>query len=197
MISSLCNHLAVIHLVDMVGRQHKNIGRVMAADNVDVLVNRVGRALVPRAFHPLLRRQQFNEFVEFTAEEAPALLDMPDQRMRLVLREYADATNAGVDAVGEREIDDAELAAERHRRFGVPSGQILQPRAAAAGEDKRERFLGQPSDKARVVGIDPANARFRIAGRRTAVVARCLHAGLPDRPITSAGLRPQTGSNNR
>jgi hypothetical protein len=24
-----------------------------------------------------------------------------------------------------------------------------------------------------------------------------LHAGLPDRPITSAGLRPQTGSNNR
>ena len=54
--------------------------------------------------------------------------------MRLVLRGDADAADAGVERVGQREIDDARLAAEIDGRLGAPVGQFLQAAAAAAGQ---------------------------------------------------------------
>src|SRR5208283_3085848 len=45
-----------------------------------------------------------------------------------------DAANAGVERVRQREVDDARLAAEIHRRLGAPVGELEQPTAASAGE---------------------------------------------------------------
>ena len=116
----------------------------MAAQEVEVLVDRVGGALVPVRGDALLGRQQLDELVEAAVEEGPAALHVADQALRLVLRADADAPDAGIDAVRQREIDDAELAAERHRRLGAPVGQRPQPPAAAAGEDHRERVVREP-----------------------------------------------------
>ena len=54
--------------------------------------------------------------------------------MRLVLGRDADAADAGIDRVGQREIDDPGLAAEIDRGLGAAIGQFLQAAAASAGQ---------------------------------------------------------------
>ena len=100
--------------------------------------------------HPLLRRHQVDELLHAAVEEAPAALDVADQAVRLVLRGDADAPNAGVHAVGQREIDDAELAAERNGRLGAPVGELLQPAAASARENQAVGVLGDDADETQV-----------------------------------------------
>ena len=112
------DHARVVHLVDVVAGQHDDVFRPDRADDVEVLEHGVRRAAVPvGAFHALLRRPQVDEFVEFAAQETPAALQVAQQRVRLVLRDDRDAADAGVQAVGQREVDDPVLAAEVHRRF--------------------------------------------------------------------------------
>ena len=95
------NHCAVIHLVDVIASQNQNIFGIMGADQIHVLVDRIGGAGVPGCFiHALLRRPQLDKFTEFTAQMTPAFLRMRDQGVRLVLGNHADAANAGIDAVG-------------------------------------------------------------------------------------------------
>ena len=55
--------------------------------------------------------------------------------MRLVLGRNADAADAGIQRVRQREIDDARLAAEVDRGLGAAIRQLLQATAAAAGQD--------------------------------------------------------------
>ena len=45
-----------------------------------------------------------------------------------------DAADAGVERIRQREVDDARLAAEEHRRLGPLVGELHQPAAAASGE---------------------------------------------------------------
>ena len=120
----LRQHAAVVHLVDVVAGEDEHVLRPAAADDVEVLEYRVGRALVPVLGDLLLRRQEVDEFVETAVEEAPATLQMVDQALRLVLRGDADAADAGVDAVREREVDNAELATKWHGRFRAPVGKL-------------------------------------------------------------------------
>ena len=67
--------------------------------------------------------------------------------MGLVLGEHAHAPYAGVEAVGERKIDDTELAAKRNCRLGAPISELFQPGAAAAGKDEGQCVSGQTADK--------------------------------------------------
>ena len=76
--------------------------------------------------HTLLRWQQFDEFPQFTAHEAPAALYMLDQTVRFVLGDNTHFANAGVDAIGQWEIDNPEFAAKRDSRFGAPLRQLMQ-----------------------------------------------------------------------
>jgi len=73
----------------------------MALDDVQVLINRVGGALIPLSLrNPLAGRQDVERLVAFGAQEVPAALQMADQGMRFVLRGDADAANAGIDGAG-------------------------------------------------------------------------------------------------
>src|SRR5262249_15235595 len=123
---------------------HQDVFRPVGAQDVDVLRDGVGGAAVPEGLvHALLRGQQVDELVGFAAQEVPAALQVAQQRVRLVLREHADAAYARIDAVRQREVDDAELAAEVHGGFGAAVRQLHQPRAAAAGQHQRYRSAGQ------------------------------------------------------
>ncbi len=85
---------------------------------VDVLIDRVGRALVPLLVDPLLRRHDVDELAQLAAEELPpAEVDVPVEAHRLVLREHQHLPQAAVQAVGQREIDDPIHPAERHGRL--------------------------------------------------------------------------------
>ena len=59
-------------------------------------------------------------------------LQVPDEGVRLVLGGDSDAADAGVQRVGEREIDDPALAAEIDRRLGPRVGHFVQAGAPAA-----------------------------------------------------------------
>ncbi len=99
--------------------------RTVVLDDVDVLVDGVGGALIPlRLRDALAGRQDVEALVALGAQEVPAALQVADQRVRLVLRGDADAADAGIERVGQREIDDARLAAEIDRGLGAPVGQF-------------------------------------------------------------------------
>ena len=158
-------HRPVVHLVDVVTGHDQDVARRVVADDVDVLVDRVGGAGVPRGLaDPLLRGEQFEELVELAAQESPAFLDVADQRVRLVLGEHRDAADARIDAVGERKIDDAELAAEGHRGLGAPVGQRPQARAAPARQHQRQRFAGEPADVTRFGWVHNQGSGLATAG---------------------------------
>ena len=129
----------------MVARQHDEVFRARGAEDVEILEDRVGGAAIPgRLVEPLLRRQQIEELVHLRAQERPAHLQMAQQAVRLVLGQHADPADARIDAVRQREIDDAELAAEKYRRLGAPVGQLVQPAAAAARQHQRDGAPGKP-----------------------------------------------------
>ena len=80
------HHIGVIHFVDVVARQNQHQVGPGLLDGIDILINRVGRPLVPVLVNSLLRRQNVDEFVQLAAEEPPTQVQMPIQAGRLVLR---------------------------------------------------------------------------------------------------------------
>ena len=129
--------LSIIHLVNMVPTQDQNVFRVMPPKDIDILIHRIGSPLVPGFLYPLLRWQQFDELLKAAVKKAPAMLDMADQALRLVLRGHAYPANAGIDAVGKGKIDNPEFAAKRHSRFGPPVRKLPQAAASPPGQYER------------------------------------------------------------
>jgi len=91
----------------------------------------------------LLRRNHLDEFAEFAAHVSPAAMNVLDQRLRLVLGEHGDLAYPRVHAVGQHEIDDAELAAEWRRGLGAILRQSLESFATTARHDDCEGAAGQ------------------------------------------------------
>ena len=100
----LGQHHAVVHLVDMVATQHQRVLRSDLAQQFQVLEDGVGGAAVPVVAELLLRRHDVDILAQAGLEETPAVLDMADQALRLVLGQHGDAAQARVDAVGD--LDD-------------------------------------------------------------------------------------------
>ena len=135
-IHMLLKHVFIVHLVDVIAGQDDHVLRIVGLDDIDVLVDGIGRAFVPLRFRDTLRsRQDVEALVAFRPQEAPAALHVADQRMGLVLGCDADAANAGIQRVGKGEVDDAGLAAEIDGRLGTPVGQLLEAASAAARQD--------------------------------------------------------------
>jgi len=137
------DHRTVVHLVDVVTGEHQHVLGPVRYDQLDVLVHRVRRAPVPQRTQLLLRGNHLDELAELPAQVAPAVLHVLDQRLCLVLRENGDLADAGVHAVRQHEVDDAELAAEGRRRLAAMRGEIPQPLAAPARHDDGERAARQ------------------------------------------------------
>ena len=70
-------HQAVIHLVDVIAGKNQHILGLFGADGIDVLVNRVRRALIPLLAHALHGRQDFDELAHFAAQNVPAFANVP------------------------------------------------------------------------------------------------------------------------
>ena len=134
-------HLLVVHLVDVIAGEHDDVARVLANDRVEVLVDRVGRALIPVLADALLRRQDLDELAELLRDDRPALADVAIERERLVLRRDEDVAESRVDAVAQDEIDDAVRPAEVHRRLGALARQRREPFAGAAGQHDYEDVI--------------------------------------------------------
>ena len=120
----------------MIAGQDHDVLRALFFERVDVLVDGVGRALVPVLVDPLLRRHDVDELAQFAAEIAsPAQVDVPIEAHGLVLRQHQHLADAAVQAVGEREIDNAIGAAKGHGRLGPVARQRLQTGTFATGQN--------------------------------------------------------------
>ena len=126
-------HQAVIHLVNVIAGEDEHVLGLLRADGINVLIHRVGRALVPLIAHPLHRRQHFDELSHLAAHDVPAFADVTVQRKRLVLGEDINPAQVGVDAVGKSDVDDAIDSAESDGRLGAVASQRIEPLARAAG----------------------------------------------------------------
>jgi hypothetical protein len=134
-------HLGVVHLVDVVARQHHDVARGLAHDGIEVLEDGVGRAEVPVLTHALLGRQHLDELAQLFRHHVPSHADMAVERERLVLSGDEDAPEPRVDAVAQREVDDPVGPAEIDRRFGSFRGERVQPFAGTSCEQDHENVV--------------------------------------------------------
>ncbi len=128
----LLEHELVVHLVDVVAGEKKDVLGTLAADGVDVLVDGIGGSLVPVLADALHGRQNFDELPKLAGDDLPGLADVAIEGERLVLGEDVDLAQSGVDAVGEGYVDDAVDAAEGDSGFGAVAGERIKPLACTA-----------------------------------------------------------------
>ena len=132
----IADHLPVIHLVDMVAGQDQDHRRPIILDIIQILVDRVGRAAVPVGIFVILEGRQDGD-AAVAADHVPggAGADMVDQGIGTVLAEDGDPLDAGVQQIGQGEINDPGKAAEGDSGFGPVMSQHTQFIDAATGQD--------------------------------------------------------------
>jgi hypothetical protein len=131
------DHLAHVHLVDVVGAEHDHHVGAKVLDQVEVLVDGVGCAAVPAFAHAHLRGDDGHE-VGVRAARAPRVLGVLDQRLRFVLRQHVDGSDTRVVHVRQHEVDDAVPAAEGHGGLGAITGQREERSPFSASHDECE-----------------------------------------------------------
>ncbi len=126
-------HAAVVHLVDVIAAEDEHIRWLLAANGVDILVNRICSAHVPVGACALHGREEFVEFSQFLGHYArPAFADVTVERQGLVLRKDVDLAQPRIDAVGKRNVDDSVVATEGNCRFSTITREWEEPFAGAA-----------------------------------------------------------------
>ncbi len=134
-------HPRVVHLVDVVARQHDQMAGRLPFDRVEVLVDRIGCPLVPVLADALLRMEDLDELAELVGDNTPAEAQVTGQRERLVLEGDEDLAQPRVDAVAQREIDDAVRPPEVDGGLGALFRQRVEPLANPAREDHNDRVI--------------------------------------------------------
>jgi hypothetical protein len=138
---------AVVHLIDVVACEDENRLWTMLVNDVEILINGIGRAAIPDLAELLLRRDYIDELAELTVQVAPAALHMLDQGVRLILSQDEDLANARVDAVRQGEVDDAVLSPERRGRLRSLIRQLHEPLPSAARHDDGDRAASELTDE--------------------------------------------------
>ena len=133
------DHLLHVHPVDMVRAEDRNQIGVVILEQVEVLKNGIGGALVPALAHPHLGRNRSDKLVIQYSAELPSIFKVLDQRLGAPLNQDVNRVNSRIHQIGEDEIDDPVLPAKRHCRFGALAGQRMQPAAEPSGHYHRKR----------------------------------------------------------
>ena len=128
-------HARVVHLVDVVAREHEQVARVLADDRVEILKHRVRRAEIPVFADALLRAENLDELTELVSHDAPSHPDVAAERERLVLQRDEDLAQSRIDAVAEGEVDDPVGAPEVHGRLGPLLREWIQTFAGTSGQN--------------------------------------------------------------
>ena len=135
-------HLRVVHLVDVVAGEDEDIFGVIAVDEIDILIDGVGGALVPLALLVgRIRGEDVDAAVHPVEVPGLAVADVGVEFKGAVLGEDADGVDAGVCAVGEGKVDDAVLAAKGNSGLCDLLGEDVQAAALSACEKHGNHFF--------------------------------------------------------
>ena len=137
------DHVGVVHLVDMVAGQDDHIFRVIQVQKADVLIDGVGGALVPGALVPLTHVGGEDMYAAVGPVQVPglAVAQVAVQLQGPVLGEDTYGVDAGIDAVGEREINDAVFAAEGDGGLCHVAGEGVETAALSSGQQHGYNFF--------------------------------------------------------
>ena len=126
-------HLVIVHLVNVVAAEDQYVIRVELLDELDVLVDGVGRAGIPFAgLAGHIGGQHIDTAVSKVQIPRGAAADIGVQQKRTVLGQHAHHVDAAVGAVAQRKVDDAVFAAVGDRGLGHVGRQNAQTAALAA-----------------------------------------------------------------
>ena len=116
------DELVEVHAVEVIARQDQEVLGVEALEVARGLAHRVGGALEPvRAVGRLLGGQHFDEAVREHVQPV-GLRDVAVERGGVELRQHEDALEAGVQAVADRDVNQAVLAARAEPRASSACG---------------------------------------------------------------------------
>ena len=169
------DHLPVIHVVELIARKDQEVAPRCAPHVAQALADGVGGPLEPvAAFFGLLGRQHADEArredVELVGER-----DVLVEALRVELGEHEDLADVRVQAVADRDVDEAVLAADRNRRLQAFEREGKEARTASATEDNRQHVVHagsvSPPAAPRYFGADVSGLLLR----RTAALAPDHH----------------------
>ena len=109
---------------------------IKAIHKVDVLIDGVCSTFEPAGLLvvALVGRQNLGAGLGLVQAPGLAVADVLVQLQRLILGQNTDGVDAGIDTVGQGEVNDTVLAAEGNRRLGGLPGQDMQAAALATGQ---------------------------------------------------------------
>ena len=117
------DEIGVVHPVQMVTREDEVVVGWMLAEVSRRLAHGVGCPLIPvRVIGCLLGREDLHESAGEPIEPV-GIRDVTVERGRVELRQHEDATDIGVQASADRNVDEAVLPTDRNSRLGTSSGQ--------------------------------------------------------------------------
>src|SRR5262249_22686877 len=131
-------HPLKIHAVELIARKDQDVVDPRPLNRSQVLPHGVCRSLVPLLpFERLLGRE---DFYEAAAEqvELVRLIDVPVKTDRVELREDVDAIEPAVEAVRDRDVDEAVFAGQWHGGLGPQLRERVEPGPFASAEDERD-----------------------------------------------------------
>ena len=113
------DHLADIHLIDMVAAEHCDKIRFEILNQPHVLINGIGSSPIPGAVLRLhLRGHGNNETAaHLCGRNIPAVDDMLHQALRLELRQHENTVDSAVDKITQHKVDDTVFSSERNGWF--------------------------------------------------------------------------------
>ena len=140
-VAVLVDQDGVIHAVEVIAGQDQVVVGVVAHEMPGRLPDRVGGALIPvGVVGRLLSREDLDEAVAERVHPV-GLRDVPVERGGVELRQHEDAADVRVQAIADRDVDEAVAPADWHGRLRSVLGQGKQARALAAAEDDRQHFV--------------------------------------------------------
>ena len=136
-------HIGIVHFIDMVAGQDDHILRIIQIQEANILIDRVGGALVPGALVALAHIGGQDVDAAVGPVQIPGLAgaDIAVQLQRAVLGQHTHGINAGVDTVGKGKIDDTVLPAEGDGGLGHMAGQSVEAAALSARQQHGHNFF--------------------------------------------------------
>jgi hypothetical protein len=133
----LLDHLTRVHPVDVIGAEDTDVVGALLGDDLEVLVDRVGRAGEPARAAAHLGRHRAHVAAE-QRRQPPRPGDVQIQAVALVLREHDDLEVAAIGEVRQHEVDQPVMTTEGDRRLSPVGGEGGEPLARPPGENQRQ-----------------------------------------------------------
>ena len=130
-------HLVVVHLVDVVTGEDKQIFRIIRIDEIDVLCDCVSGAAIDIQSCVCFLTGSQNEYAAVFGIKAPeaSLCDIAVQQYGFILGQDTDNVDPTVGTVAEREIDNTVFATVSNCWLSNFVGKIMQTTSPTTGQD--------------------------------------------------------------